>query len=62
MTLTEIFSLYISGAAVNTEQRLIKSLLANYSKQARPVLSQSVPTNVTFGIEFIQLIKVVSSA
>ncbi|XP_065065748.1 neuronal acetylcholine receptor subunit alpha-5-like [Rhopilema esculentum] len=51
-------SSYISGSIVSTEQRLIEHLLTNYSKEARPTLSQKTATNVSFGLELVQLINV----
>ena len=55
-----ILVLLFAAALINTEQRLITHILQNYSKESRPVLKQSSPTNVTFGIELVQLINVVS--
>jgi len=42
----------------NKEQLLIQHLLTNYSMEARPTLSQKTPTNVSFGLELVQLINV----
>ena len=45
---------------VNFEMQLVDHLLSNYSIQARPVVDPKASINVTFGIEIIHLIKVVS--
>lgn len=44
----------------NFEMQLVDHLLSNYSTQARPVIDPQAAVNVTFGIEIIHLIKVVS--
>ena len=49
------------GAEVNEEIKLVDFLLANYSKQARPVINSNKAINTTFGVEIVHLIKVVSS-
>ena len=43
------------------EERLITDLLANYTKEARPVKDPRDKIVVTFGFELVQLVNVVSS-
>ena len=45
-------------AKPNSETRLLENITDNYCKEARPVLNNKSPVNVSFGLEFIQLIKV----
>ncbi len=52
---------FLPAAIVNTERNLIEHLLRNSTREARPVLSQTYPTNVSFGAELVQLINVVIS-
>lgn len=42
------------------EERLITDLLANYTKEARPVKDPRDKIVVTFGFELVQLVNVVS--
>eukprot|EP00794_Sanderia_malayensis_P009133 gene9133-10106_t len=46
------------AAVLNKEKQLISFLLENSTADARPVLKQSLPTNVSFGVELVQLINV----
>lgn len=43
------------------EERLIKDLFANYTKEARPVVNPTDKIVVTFGFELVQLVNVVST-
>lgn len=45
---------------MSPEARLIQDLLKNYTKEARPVMNPNVTTNVSFGVELVQLVNVVS--
>ena len=53
------FITHSTGEAIsNTESELIRNITHNYCKEARPVLDNKSPVLVSFGLEFIQLIKV----
>ncbi|KAJ7340255.1 hypothetical protein OS493_002987 [Desmophyllum pertusum] len=56
------FSSLSSAQAANpsAEQVLISTLMNSYNRNARPVLDRKSPTNVTFGLEVVQLVNVVS--
>ena len=43
------------------EERLISNLLANYTKEARPVKNPKHKVVVVFGFELVQLVNVVSN-
>ena len=51
--------LLFSGAAISDKKKLMKDLKSHMDKDIRPVLDEDTPTNVTLGIELIQLLKVV---
>lgn len=48
----------VRTANPSAEQVLITTLLKNYDRNARPVLDRRRPTNVTFGLEVVQLVNV----
>lgn len=54
-----LFFNFFAGALMNSESLLADFILANYSKQARPVMDLNYPVNVTFGIEIMHFIKLV---
>ncbi|XP_066933801.1 neuronal acetylcholine receptor subunit alpha-2-like [Clytia hemisphaerica] len=53
-----MFLRFSTASKVNSEMKLVDYILANYSKQARPVINPRHSINVTFGIEIVHLIKV----
>lgn len=55
-----VFSFLTSAQAANPsdEQALISTLMNSYNRNARPVLHLERSTNVTFGIEVVQLVNV----
>ena len=53
------FFISVRTANPSAEQVLITTLLKNYDRNARPVLDRQRPTNVTFGLEVVQLVNVV---
>ena len=49
----------MSGKVYNAQQELIKTLFINYTRSARPA-DPNTTINVTFGIEIVQIVEVVS--
>ncbi|XP_032221046.1 acetylcholine receptor subunit alpha-like [Nematostella vectensis] len=47
-----------NAALSSIEKVLVDDLLSNYRKEARPVSNPNVTTNVTFGMELVQLVQV----
>ena len=67
MQVTCIVFIYFSVTITTTkgltpEERLITNLLANYTKEARPVKDPRQKVVVTFGFELVQLVNVVSGS
>ena len=46
------------GGLLTKESRLFQHMMNDYSPLARPVINSNTPTNVTFGVEFIQVLEV----
>ena len=59
----EMFSSYFTilaqAANPSAEQVLISTLMRTYNRNARPVFDRKRATNVTFGLEVVQLVNVV---
>lgn len=54
-----IFSISAQAANPSAEQVLISTLMRTYNRNARPVFDRKKATNVTFGLEVVQLVNVV---
>lgn len=53
------FSFSARAANPSAEQVLISTLMRTYNRNARPVFDRKRATNVTFGLEVVQLVNVV---
>lgn len=62
MYIFKIIFISVQAANPSAEQALITTLLHSYDRNARPVLDRRRPTNVTFGLEVVQLVNVVRVA
>lgn len=53
------FTILAQAANPSAEQVLISTLMRTYNRNARPVFDRKRATNVTFGLEVVQLVNVV---